>query len=176
MELLVVPSSPEGHDRKEEPRKKEIGKAGLRIGAPARAGPEPHCSCGTSAYLLETPRAIFFTFFFFSPRAPVRLALGATFLRAARFSFFRSSLSSILVVSATWFLFRSSLFGVSRRLDIRDPKNNRVCEPAKAVRARQPWVETPAPACRAEKPSWDTLLPLATYALPPALFADTARP
>ena len=116
MELLVVPSSPEGHDRKEEPRKKEIGKAGIRIGAPARAGPEPHCSCGTSAYLLETPRAIFFTFFFFSPRAPVRLALGATFFRAARFSFFRSSLSSILVVSATWFLSRSNLFLVSRKL------------------------------------------------------------
>jgi hypothetical protein len=40
--------------------------------------------------------------------------LGAAFLRAARFSFFRSSLSSTLVVSATYNLFRSNLFTVSR--------------------------------------------------------------
>jgi hypothetical protein len=44
------------------------------------------------------------------------LALGAAFLRAARFSFFRSSLSSILVVSATYNLFRLSLHRVSRKL------------------------------------------------------------
>jgi hypothetical protein len=43
----------------------------------------------------------------------VRLALGAAFLRAARFSFFRSSLSSILVVFATCNLFRCNLFNVS---------------------------------------------------------------
>ena len=85
------------------------------------SGPEPHCCYGASSYLLETPRAIFFTFFFFSPRAPVRLALGAAFLRAARFSFFRSSLSSILVVSATWFLFRSNLFRFSRKLGGYEP-------------------------------------------------------
>jgi hypothetical protein len=42
--------------------------------------------------------------------------LGAAFLRAVRFSFFRSSLSSILVVSATYNLFRCNLFRVSRTL------------------------------------------------------------
>lgn len=66
-------------------------------------------------YRLETPRAIFFTFFFFEPRGSVRLALGAAFLRAARFSFFRSCVSSILVVSATGNLFRSNLLRVSRK-------------------------------------------------------------
>jgi hypothetical protein len=45
--------------------------------------------------------------------------LGAAFLRAVRFSAFRSFLSSILVVSATLFLFRSSLFWDSRRWGIR---------------------------------------------------------
>jgi hypothetical protein len=40
--------------------------------------------------------------------------LGAAFFRAARFSFFRSSLSSTLVVSATYNLFHSNLFAVSR--------------------------------------------------------------
>ena len=35
------------------------------------------------------PRAAFFSFCLFSPRGVVRLALGAAFLRAARFSFFR---------------------------------------------------------------------------------------
>jgi hypothetical protein len=43
------------------------------------------------------------------------LALGAAFLRAARFSSLRSCLSSILVVSATRFLFRSNLFRISHR-------------------------------------------------------------
>ena len=55
-------------------------------------------ACG---YRFDWPRASFLTFFFFSPRAPVRGALGAAALRAARLIFFRSSLSSILVVSAT---------------------------------------------------------------------------
>jgi hypothetical protein len=41
--------------------------------------------------------------------------LGAAFLRAARFSFFRSCVSSILVVSATRNLFRCNLFRVSRK-------------------------------------------------------------
>jgi hypothetical protein len=41
--------------------------------------------------------------------------LGAAFLRAARFSFLRSSLSSILVVSATANLFHCNLFRVSRQ-------------------------------------------------------------
>ena len=67
-----------------------------------------------SAYRLDTPRAIFLTFFFFDPRGSVRLALGAAFLRAALFNFLRSSLSSILVVSATYNLFRCNLFRVSR--------------------------------------------------------------
>ena len=61
------------------------------------------------AYLLETPRASFLTFFLAEPRGSVRFDLGAAFLRAVRFSAFRSFLSSILVVSATWSLFRSSL-------------------------------------------------------------------
>ena len=72
-----------------------------------------------AAYRFDTPRAIFLTFFFFDPRGSVRLALGAAFLRAVRFSAFRSFLSSILVVSATLFLFRSSLFWDSRRWGIR---------------------------------------------------------
>jgi hypothetical protein len=42
------------------------------------------------------------------------LALGAAFLRAARFSFLRSCVSSILVVSATCNLFHCNLFRVSR--------------------------------------------------------------
>lgn len=52
-------------------------------------------------YRFDCPRANFLTFFLLEPRGVVRLALGAAFLRAARFSFFRSVLSSILVVSAT---------------------------------------------------------------------------
>ena len=58
------------------------------------------------------PRTIFFTFFLAAPRGVVRLALGAAFLRAVRFSFFRSWRSSILVVS-TCNLFRCYLFNVS---------------------------------------------------------------
>jgi hypothetical protein len=49
------------------------------------------------------------------------LALGAAFLRAARFSFFRSCVSSILVVSATCNLFRCNLFRVSRKSGVCDP-------------------------------------------------------
>jgi hypothetical protein len=72
-------------------------------------------------YRFETPRAIFFTFFFAEPRGSVRLALGAAFLRAARFSFFRSCVSSILVVSATCNLFRCNLFRVSRESGVCEP-------------------------------------------------------
>lgn len=68
-----------------------------------------------AVYRFDTPRANFLTFFFLEPRGSVRFALGAAFLRAARFSFFRSSLSSILVVSANWFLFRCYGFLDSRR-------------------------------------------------------------
>jgi len=66
-------------------------------------------------YRFDTPRASFFSFFLFSPRGPARFALGAAFLRAVRFTFFRSSLSSILVVSATYNLFRCNLFRVSHK-------------------------------------------------------------
>ena len=52
-------------------------------------------------YRLLWPRTIFLTFFLSDPRGVVRLALGAAFLRAARFSFFRSALSAIFLVSAT---------------------------------------------------------------------------
>jgi hypothetical protein len=73
-------------------------------------------------YRFDCPRANFFTFFLFEPRGAVRLALGAAFLRAARFSFFRSSLSFVLVVSATRNLFQSSnfqLFPLSRDSTLR---------------------------------------------------------
>ena len=52
-------------------------------------------------YRFDWPRANFLTFFLFEPRGVVRLALGAAFLRAARFTALRSALSSILVVLAT---------------------------------------------------------------------------
>ncbi len=45
------------------------------------------------------PRAIFFIFRLVEPRGVVRLALGAAFLRAARFAFLRSSLLSFLVLA-----------------------------------------------------------------------------
>ena len=48
-------------------------------------------------YLFAVPRAIFFTLRFWEPRGVVRLALGAAFLRAARFAFLRSSLLSDFV-------------------------------------------------------------------------------
>ena len=53
-----------------------------------------HCrleSLWLSFYRLDWPRAAFLIFALFSPRAPVRGALGAAFLRAARFTFLRSS-------------------------------------------------------------------------------------
>jgi len=64
------------------------------------------CPLFRAAYFrFDCPRAAFFSFCLFSPRAPVRGPLGAAFLRAARFSFFRSCTSSILVVSAIVFSF-----------------------------------------------------------------------
>jgi len=51
-------------------------------------------------YRLLWPRTSFLTFFFLEPRGSVRFALGAAFLRAARFSFLRSCVSSIFVVFA----------------------------------------------------------------------------
>jgi hypothetical protein len=69
---------------------------------------------GCLVYRFDWPRAIFFTFLFWEPRGVVRLALGAAFLRAARFSFLRSSLSVILVVSATLTSFHRVALVVSR--------------------------------------------------------------
>ena len=46
------------------------------------------------AYRLLCPRTIFLTFFLAEPRAWVRFAFGAAFLRAARFAFLRSSAES----------------------------------------------------------------------------------
>src|ERR1039457_158387 len=78
------------------------------------------------------PRASFLTFFLFEPRGSVRFAWGAAFLRAARFSFFRSCVSSILVVSATCNLFRCNLFRVSRKSGGCDLYGNREIARAKA--------------------------------------------
>lgn len=52
------------------------------------------------SYRLPVPRASVFTFCLFDPRGTVRLALGAAFLRAARFTFFRSVVSVIVFVFA----------------------------------------------------------------------------
>jgi hypothetical protein len=65
-------------------------------------------------YRFDWPRTSFLTFFLFDPRGVVRLAFGAAFLRATRFSFLRSSLSATLVVSATCNLFQSCVFRVPR--------------------------------------------------------------
>jgi hypothetical protein len=54
----------------------------------------------SSFYRLLWPRTSFFTFFFCDPRGTVRFALGAAFLRAARLTFLRSSLLSIVFVFA----------------------------------------------------------------------------
>jgi hypothetical protein len=54
---------------------------------------------------LDCPRAAFFNFCLFSPRAPVRGPCGAAFLRAARLSFLRSSTSSTALVFAIFFSF-----------------------------------------------------------------------
>ena len=49
---------------------------------------------------MDWPRAAFLILALFSPRAPVRGALGAAFLRAARFTALRSDLSVIDFVFA----------------------------------------------------------------------------
>ncbi len=71
-------------------------------------------------YRFDWPRANFLTFFLFEPRGVVRLALGAAFLRAARFTFLRSVLSSILAVFAT-----CTSFGAFS--DVSGPEIVRVC-------------------------------------------------
>src|ERR1700722_7538912 len=55
---------------------------------------------GSAVYRLRWPLTIFFTLRFCEPRSTslARFAFGAAFLRAARFSFLRSSLSSIFLV------------------------------------------------------------------------------
>jgi hypothetical protein len=62
--------------------------------------------------------------------------LGAAFLRAVRFTFFRSSLSSILVVSATCNLFHCNLFGDPHKSGRCDVYVNRDFDRTKAVLAR----------------------------------------
>jgi hypothetical protein len=48
-------------------------------------------------YRLAVPRTIFLTLRFMEPRAAVRLAFGAAFLRAVRRAFLRSSLLNFFV-------------------------------------------------------------------------------
>ena len=55
-------------------------------------------------YRLLCPRDNFLVFFLLEPLGVVRAALGAAFLRAARLIFFRSNLSSMLLVLAIIFL------------------------------------------------------------------------
>ena len=54
------------------------------------------------AYRLLWPREAFLILALFAPRAPARGPLGAAFLRAARFTFLRSSLSVMLLVFAIY--------------------------------------------------------------------------
>ena len=53
----------------------------------------------------DWPRDALRTVCFAEPRGTVRFGFGAAFLRAARFSFFRSSTLSMLLVFAIGFLF-----------------------------------------------------------------------
>lgn len=66
----------------------------------ARLGCASDCR---AVYRLEAPRAAFLTLALFSPRAPVRGALGAAALRAARLTFLRSILSVMVDVFAMMF-------------------------------------------------------------------------
>lgn len=54
----------------------------------------------SARYRFDCPRASFLTFFFSDPRGVVRFALGAAFLRAARFTSLRAALSVIDFVFA----------------------------------------------------------------------------
>jgi hypothetical protein len=71
--------------------------AGWR-GAAKENSPPP--APGRGNYRLLCPRTSFRTFFLFEPRGVVRFALGAAFLRAVRFTFLRSAVSSIDFVFA----------------------------------------------------------------------------
>src|SRR5271154_7569232 len=67
----------------------------------------------SQTYRLLAPLLAFFSFCLFSPRGPVLGAFGAAFLRAARFSAFRSALSSIFVVFAMF-----PLAGMARAISL----------------------------------------------------------
>src|SRR6202034_1686760 len=73
-----------------------------------RAEALPAWCCG-AGYRLDWPRAAFLILALFSPRAPVRGALGAAFLRAARLTALRSDLSVMLFVFAMNVCLSSSL-------------------------------------------------------------------
>src|SRR5262249_16871745 len=102
-------------ERGETPRTKRLAQPLVRIlgsgnervdtlGAEELAHGCERGGCTPRVYLLRWPCAIFLTFFFSDPRATreARLALGAAFLRAARFSFLRSALSVMFVVFMNW--------------------------------------------------------------------------
>ncbi len=101
---------------------------------PETANPEQGFDAAAN-YRLDWPRANFLTFFFFDPRGSVCLPLGAAFLREARFSFFRSSVSSILVVSATYNLFHCNHKVSGCPVDV-NPYGNRDFEATKATTLR----------------------------------------
>lgn len=61
---------------------------------------QPQTSQYELFYRFEAPRASFFTFCLLEPRGVVRFGLAAAFLRAARFTFFRSAVSVIVFVFA----------------------------------------------------------------------------
>jgi hypothetical protein len=69
-------------------------------------------------FRFDCPRDAFFSFCLFSPRAPTRGPFGAAFFRAARFSFFRSCTSSILVVSIVSNLFQKFDLGFGPGCDL----------------------------------------------------------
>src|ERR1700761_6145026 len=72
--------------------------------------------CRSTNYRLLCPRAAFLILALFSPRAPVRGALGAAFLREARLSFLRSALSVTDLVFAIVFNLSFQKSGYVRRL------------------------------------------------------------
>ena len=84
------------------------------------------------AYRLLWPREAFLTLALFSPRAPVRGALGAAFLRAARFTFLRSSLSVMLLVFA---MYRCQSFYRCDFQKLRGAPAGRTSPPASSRRA-----------------------------------------
>src|SRR6185437_10639360 len=96
------------------------------------ATPLVYRTSGVYAYRLLWPRTNFLTFFLLEPRGVVRAALGAAFLRAVRFTFLRSALSSIDFVFAIGFLILISC-GAGRRLS-RAAQAGRIFPPAFSLR------------------------------------------